>query len=399
MKVLHVIPSVSPVDGGPSYAMPLIARTLAGLGVDVDVATTDDDGPGLHLDVEHGKRVEASGYGIRYFRKQSDFYKVSLPFRRWIRRHVGDYDVVHIHAMFSYLSNCAARAARQSNVPYVVRPLGVLNRWGIKNRRPLLKSLSLRFIEEPILERAAAIHYTSGQERIEAEQGGAVSWGVILPLGIDLAPFQKLPDQSRFWQRFPIAARRPLVLFLSRIDPKKGLDLLLEAFRQVLPARPDALLIVAGDGDKSYVESLVALAQRLQIEDSVVWTGRLDGEEKMSAFAAASVFVLPSHSENFGIAAVEALAAGLPVILGEGVAISADVQECEAGLVVRPDAGAVARAIMGLLGDPALRSRCAGNGRRLVHDKFSLEAMGQGLVSLYEKVRTQWEAREGCEGN
>ena len=399
MKVLHVIPSVSPRDGGPSYALPLIARTLAALGVEVEVATTDDDGPGLHLEVEHGKRVQSSGYGIRYFRKQSDFYKVSLPFRRWIRGHVGDYDVVHIHAMFSYVSNCAARAARRSNVPYVVRPLGVLNRWGIENRRPLLKSLSLRFIEEPILERAAAIHYTSGQERAEAEQSGVVARGVILPLGIDLAPFQKLPDPSRFWKRFPIAAGRPLVLFLSRIDPKKGLDLLLEAFRQVLKARPAALLIVAGEGDKSYAENLRSRARRLEIEDSVVWTGRLDGDEKLAAFAAASVFVLPSHSENFGIAAVEALAAGLPAILGEGVAISADVREWEAGLVVKPDAGATARAMMELFGDAALRSRCAGNGRRLVHDRFSLEAMGQGLVTLYEKVRTQWEAREGCAGN
>ena len=379
--------------------MPLIARTLAALGVDVDVATTDDDGPGLRLDVEHGKRVEASGYGIRYFRKQSDFYKVSLPFRRWIRRHVSDYDVVHIHAVFSYVSNCAAHAAQRSNVPYVVRPLGVLNRWGIQNRRPLLKSLSLRFIEEPILERAAAIHYTSGQERKEAEQSGTASWGVILPLGIDLAPFQKLPDPSRFWERFPFVAHRPLVLFLSRINPKKGLDLLFEAFQQVLKARPDALLAIAGEGDKSYLENLHGLAQRLQIEGSVVWTGWLQGDEKLAAFSAASVFVLPSHSENFGIAAVEALAAGLPVILGEGVAVSADVQEREAGLVVQPDAGAIARAMMELLGDPALRSRCGNNGRRLVHDRFSLEAMGQALVSLYEKVRTQWEAREGCAGN
>jgi glycosyltransferase involved in cell wall biosynthesis len=89
----------------------------------------------------------------------------------------------------------------------------------------------------------------------------------------------------------------------------------------------------------------------------------------------------------------------LPVILGEGVAVSADVQEREAGLVVQPDAGAIARAMMELLGDPELRSRCGNNGRRLVHDQFSLEAMGQALVSLYEKVRTQWEAREGCAGN
>src|ERR1043165_5859974 len=110
MKVLHVIPSVSPVHGGPSFALPLIARALADAGVEVDVATTNDDGPGKKTTTPLGERIQQEGYGIYYFEKQTDFYKVSRPFARWMRQRVADYDLMHIHALFSYTSISAARA-------------------------------------------------------------------------------------------------------------------------------------------------------------------------------------------------------------------------------------------------------------------------------------------------
>src|SRR6185369_17090308 len=102
VRALHVIPSVSPSQGGPSFALPLIARSLAQAGVTVDVATTDDDGPGGRLSVPLGQRVERDGFDIWHFAKQTEFYKVSLPFRSWVRRHIREYDLVHIHALFSF---------------------------------------------------------------------------------------------------------------------------------------------------------------------------------------------------------------------------------------------------------------------------------------------------------
>lgn len=366
--------------------MPLIARSLARAGVTVDVATTDDDGPGGRVNMSLGKRVERDGYGVFYFRKQTEFYKVSLPFKRWMNEHATEYDVVHVHALFSYTSNCAARVAPRARVPYVVRPLGVLNRWGMENRRPFIKALSFRFVEQPILRNAAAVHYTSRQEQRQAEDAGVRARGVVIPLGVDVTQFQKLPDAAVFLKRFPEAAGRPIVLFLSRIDPVKGLDLLLPAFGKARERHPDALLAIAGGGGANYIAQLQEQVRRLGIGGAVLWAGRLEGELKLAALAAATAFVLPSYSENYGVALVEALAAGLPCVTTEGVAVSDDVREQDAGIVVRAEMEPLSEALDRLLGDAALRSRLGANARRLAAERFSVEAMGNALQKLYESI-------------
>ena len=330
--------------------------------------------------------MERDGYGVFHFRKQTEFYKVSLPFRSWIRNHVRDYDLVHIHALFSFTSNCAARAARRVGVPYVIRPLGVLNRWGMQNRRRLLKALSFRFVEQPALNHAAAMHYTARAEQAEAEQSGATARGAVIPLGLELEGFASLPSPELFFRRCPQAADRTVVLFLSRLDPKKGLDLLLPAFAQVKEHHPHALLVVAGSGDEDYVRGLQQEAARLGLAGDVAWPGFLAGADKLSALAAARVYVLPSYSENFGIALVEALAAGVPCLSTEGVAVSEDIRERDAGLVVAPQVAPLAAALDRLLGDAALRARLGANGRRLAQERFSLGVMGAALKKLYESI-------------
>lgn len=356
------------------------------LGVSVDVATTDDGGPGGRLDVPRAQRIERDGYGLYYFRKQTEFYKVSLPFRGWVRRHVSDYDLLHIHALFSHTSIAAARAARHAGVPYVVRPLGVLNRWGMENRRRVLKSLSFRFIEQPVLRHAASIHYTSRAEQLEAEACGVRAFATILPLGIDVLPYASEVSPERFYARFPQAKDRDIVLFLSRVDAKKGVDLLLAAFARLHLKFPKCLLVIAGSGEAEYVQSLRRQAEILGIDGQVVWAGFLGGHEKLAAFAAASVFTLPSHSENFGIALVEALAAGLACVTTPGVAVSEDMSEWDAGLIVPCDVLSLAQGLERILADAALGRRLGVNARRLAKDRFSMETMGRGLHALYQHL-------------
>jgi glycosyltransferase involved in cell wall biosynthesis len=363
-----------------------MAQALAGAGVRVDVATTDDDGPGRRVQGPVGGWVERDGFRVIQFRKQTEFYKVSLPFRRWVRRHARDYDLVHIHALFSFTSVVAARAARRAGVPYVVRPLGVLNRWGMENRRRRLKALSFRCLELPILRHAVAVHYTSRAEQREAEEVGVSAPALVIPLGIDLAPFTSLPGPDRFFERFSQARDRSVILFLSRIDPKKGLDLLLPAFAQVLSRFPRTLLVLAGSGDDRFVATLREEVSRLGLEADVLWAGFLTGADKLAAFSAATLFALPSHSENFGIALVEALAAGVPCLTTDSVAVSADLCDADAGVVVPRDMGAIADGMETLLRDPALRARISANGRRLAAERFSLEAMGAALAREYKTL-------------
>ena len=386
MKILHIIPSLSPKHGGPSFALPLIARSLREAGVQMDVTTTDDDGPDDRLSVPLGQPVERDGARYFYFRKQTEFYKFSWPFRRWLSREVCNYDLVHIHALFSYTSVCAARIARRQRVPYIVRPLGVLNQWGMANRRPFLKRLSFRFIEQPILHHAAAIHYTSEQERIEAEIAGATARPFVIPLGLDLAPFQTLASPERFLRRWPQTAGREIVLFLSRLDPKKGMDLLIDAFAELKQRRTNALLVIAGDGEVGFVRHLRERAEKRGIASDVMWTGFLDGGDKLSALAAAKAFVLPSYSENFGIAAVEALAAGVPVIVTKGVGIAGEIQRADAGIVVPGNSAKLAEAMHRLLSEPELAQRLSANGRKLAREHYSLEVMGSALSAMYRSV-------------
>ena len=227
MKVLQVIPSLAEAHGGPSRALTLMERALAAQGVAVETATTDDDGPGRRNGRPAGRPLAENGAVRRYFPKRLEFYKISPGFARWVWRHAGDYDIVHIHALFSFTSVAAAWAARRAGVPYVVRPLGTLGRYGMGRRRPWLKRLSLAWLEGPILRHAAAVHFTSEAERQEAEALGVPMRGALVPLGIEPGP---AADVAAMQARFPALREGRCVLFLSRLDPKKNLEGLLRAF-------------------------------------------------------------------------------------------------------------------------------------------------------------------------
>lgn len=376
--------------------MPLMARGLQKAGVTVDVATTFSNAEAALLNGDPSEPVNRNDVNYHYFRRQTDFYKVSRPMTRWLARNIGEYDLVHIHALFSYATSAAANLAIKNRVPYVIRPLGALNRWGMENRRRMLKQLSFRFVERRILTNAAAIHYTSRQEKLEAEQAGVTTTPFVIPLGIDTSLFQAGETAARFYQRFPNCSGRQIILFLSRLDQKKGLDILLRAFREVRAAYPASLLVIAGDGRTQFVTELKELAAELGIDGHIVWAGFLSGDDKTAAFAAASVFALPSYSENFGLALVEAMAAGLPCVLSDQVGIAPDVVEFEAGSVAPCEVAPLAAALKQLLADAELRQRFGENAVRLANARFSVEAMTGSLVKLYTAIVEQHAAEAGA---
>ena len=389
MKVLHVIPSLSPKHGGPSVALPAMAQALVAQGIDVTIATTDDDGPGRRSNVPLETPVlMPSGARCFYFRKSTEFYKISSTMRHWLRKQITEFDVVHLHALFSFSSIAAARIARQRGVPYIVRPLGVLNRWGMEHRRPILKQLSLRFLDLPALRGAASIHFTSRAEMNEAVAAApaiAQIPSAIIPLPVASVPPEDDGDAD-FFSRFPQARGRAIILFLSRIDKKKGVELLLDAFKAVRTDIPEALLVIAGTGDEAYTQSLRERATTLGVMDDMIWAGFLEGAAKAAAFRAATVFVLPSYSENFGIAAAEALAHGVPSVISDQVALSEDIAEADAGIIVPCKATAIATALSSLLRKPETRARLTANARQLVSQKYSDQAVGQALLALYKSV-------------
>lgn len=391
MRILHVIPSMSPLRGGPSFALRDIGRGLRRAGIEVHVATTDDHGPG-HLAVPLGRPVAEETGTYWYFRRQTRFYTASWPLTRWLQQQIGRYDVVHIHYLFTYAGLPAAYYAKQNGVPYIVRPLGTLNRYGMRQRRPLLKTISFRLFERRMLAHAARIHYTSAQEQIEAEELGVSGKAEIIPLGIDLAPFaasahdKSARREALLPQLAPCASDAFVILFLSRIDPKKGLDLLLPAFAKLYARRPDSVLVLAGSGEAGYIARLKQLARELGIAPALRWIGFLDQAAKLKAFAAADLFVLPSYSENFGISVVEAMASGLPVLISDQIGIHCEVAQTGAGMVAPCHSDALATYLIQLRGDHTLRRQMADAGRRLSAQQFSLPMMIENLVGMYADV-------------
>ena len=385
LRTLHVIPSVALSDGGPSRAIGLMEEALAAAGVNMEVATTDYDGPGRRLPGpfdDQGLLARGAVPPVRrHFPLLTHFYKTSPALARWLWRHVTDYDVVHIHALFSFSSLMAAWAARWHGVPYVVRPLGTLTHYGVTQRRPFIKRLSLRWLEGPILQHAAAVHFTAAAEQDEAMRLGLPLRPVVIPLAVATLP---PPDTDGLLARFPALATPGYLLFLSRLDPKKNLESLLKALVRLTLAHPTLHLAVAGDGDPAYVTQLQALAQTLGVAERVTWTGFVDAGLKSAVLSRASVFVLPSFSENFGIAAAEALSAGLPCVLGQGVAIAEAVQAAGAGVSVAPTVEAVASGIETLLrtADNDIREAA----RRFAQYHYSVSGLGRGLKRLYDDI-------------
>jgi glycosyltransferase involved in cell wall biosynthesis len=399
-------------EGGPSVAVKAMAEALAGQGVQTTIATTRgrDDTTRLRDDktTRPAENKTTKGTEIFSFRREFEAYKISFGLARWLRENVGKFDLVHIHALFSFSSTMAARIARKKGVPYIVRPLGVLNRWGMENRRRIPKLVSFRLVELPILLHAAAIHYTSEAERKEAALLNArlaEHESAVIPLPIEqrARSTEQGASGQQFLLKFPRACGKRVVLFLSRIDRKKGLELLLDAFALVRGRDRDVALVIAGDGEQLYVRELRERTRRQQgawttehgdekrgdkEEGAVIWTGYLGGEMKAAALAAASVFVLPSASENFGIAAAESLAAGLPTIVSEEVALNSDIRRYDAGVVVKRDVQQLAGAIGDLLSNKEKAASLAANGRRLAEERYSPEAVGRTLHELYQKLIT-----------
>lgn len=382
-RVLHVIPSLAPRDGGPSTAIIGMCRALSDAGTATLIAATDADGPG-RLDVPLGVVENFKGIPTAFFPRQaSESFKWSRPLAAWLDAHVSEFDLVHVHAVFSHSSIAAGRSCRRHGVPYIVRPLGSLDPWSL-GRHSLRKTVLMRLATRQLLSEASVIHYTSDEERRLAEQ--ALPWlprGVVVPLGIETAVFEGVSEPASSSERY--------VLAMSRLHEKKGLELLLGAFHDVVGeasgtgSQDGWRLLIAGEGDAAYVRQLRAVASEGAARDRIVFTGWVAGPERRRCLRGASLFVLPSHQENFGIAMVEAMACGVPPLVGPGVNLSAEIESAGAGWVVplqRADWHASLRSAMA---DDEGRERRALNAREFA-GQFRWPAVAARMRSMYGDV-------------
>ncbi len=380
MRILHVIATLAPDSGGPATACLEMAQAVARRGHRVDIFTTDW---GSDRDEEIVQYPAGHG-ALRVFPAAVPrFWKYSPSLAAALVAQACDYDLLHVHSLYLFHNLAAPRAAMRADRPYVVRPHGLLDPYIWRRHRWRKRIMEWGF-QDRALRKAAAIHYTSADEmRISAPYAQGTR-GAVIPLGVPLPPPQ------------PSAQRDPRrILFLSRLHRKKGLDLLIPAFAQVKREFPDAELVIAGP-DNGALQSTQEAVTRHGLQESVSFPDMLRGAAKEAAFAQAGLFVLPSYSENFGIALAEAMAAGLPVVTTDQVNIHDAVSATGAGIVVPCTIDRLAAAMRTILADPALAETMGRNGRQLAAERYSWDAIGAQLESFYEDViRRHHAARAG----
>lgn len=329
MKILHVIPTLSPASGGPAEALRQIVRAYPQVGVQAEIACLDDPTSEWFPDFTaqvHGFGPVRSSYGR------------SSSLREWLEQNVPRFDGVVAHAMWSYPALAASRAAK-GRVPYAVFTHGMLDPWF--NRRYPLKKLKKQLywpIQYPVLRDAKSVLFTSKLESELAPQSFKPNkWtSLVVPYGTNGPPPEVDAQQRAFHERMPELASRRFLLFLSRIHEKKGTDLLVDAFAAIAQDYPEVDLVIAGPDQEGLQTKLTAQTQRLGISQRVHWPGLLTGDAKWGALRACEAMVLPSHQENFGVVVAEALACGRPGLISDQVNLWPDIVEDSAGLV-EPD--------------------------------------------------------------
>ena len=382
MKYLHIIRSLDLRLGGPNEALRQLTRAMNALGHQTEVATLD--APGESWVTGFGSPVHALGPG-------AGFYGYSYRFVPWLRQHASDYDAIFVRGLWQYHSFGTWCALRGNKLRYFVFPHGMLDPWS-KRRFPIKhikKWLYWPWAEYRVLRDAQAVLFTSEDERILARQSfclyrcreAVVSYGTAEPAG-DLEK-----QKQAILAKHPELIGKRVLLFMSRIHPKKGCDLLIRAFARVLGGDRDWRLVIAGPDQIGLQKRLTNLSRTLGVADRVSWTGMLTGDAKWGLLRSAEILALPSHSENFGMVVAEALACGLPVLISNRVNIWREIAEDKAGLVASDTLEGTERLIrtwIDLSADD--RHQMSERARQCFCGRFEIKKAATDLIALVSGV-------------
>jgi len=378
MKYLHVVRSLDPRSGGPIEALTRLTEAMRAVGHQTEVASLDS--PSATWVTGFG--VPAHGLG-----PSAGSYGYSARFVPWLRQHASDYDAIFVRGLWQYHSFGTWYALRRSKFKYFVFTHGMLDPWS-KRRYPIKhikKWLYWPWAEYRVLRDAQAVLFTSEEERVLARQSfwlyrcreAVVSYGTAAPSSDSEA------QKQVFLAKYPELRGKRLLLFMSRIHPKKGCDLLLQAFAGVLGGDSNWRVVMAGPDQIRWRKSLIDLSRTLGVADRICWTDMLTGDLKWGALRTAEVLALPSHSENFGIVVAEALACGLPVLISNRVNIWREIVEDKAGIVA-PDTlvgtEGLIRSWIALSADD--RSQMGERARQCFFNRFEIRKAASALVEL-----------------
>lgn len=374
MRILHVIRGLANSSGTTHIVGPL-SEAQAHLGHDVSVFFVDK--PPFEAVRPRADLVRSEEFPVDFLRKHPG---VSFAFARALAAQIRQFDILHVHAVWNFPSACAMREAARLGVPYMVAPQGSLEPWALASGSALRRAYVAN-VEGPLIRRATRMQALTDNEAEQFRQFGYRGPISIIPNGV--SPDWLDIERGSLAQELRLGEDARTLLFLSRVHPKKGLDLLLRAFALFTPAAPDVTLIVAGhDAGSGYLDQMRKLAHELKIEEKCRFIGEVSGERKRRVLAGADAFALTSHSEGLPVAVVEAMSAATPVLITPGCNVP-DVRTADAGLIVAPEVNEIANGLANLFLDGQGLRRRGENARRLAANHFTWPLIAQRTVEAY----------------
>jgi glycosyltransferase involved in cell wall biosynthesis len=393
MVILHVILTVNPEFGGPIEGIMTSADILRAQGCDREILSLDaPSDPWVQ-----SCRMQVHALGIRHpaFRKLRRIlpwlrYGYTPHFVPWLKANARRYDAIIVNGLWNYSSFGAWRALRNSDIRYFVYPHGMLDPYF--NRIQPIKSRAKQLLwwmsEGRLIANAVGVLFVTEEERQLARHS---FWPYrakdrVVPYGIKDVTGDPKAQEAAFRIALPNLAKRDFILYLSRIHPKKGCDLLIEAFAAVAEKDPTLDLVMAGPDSVGWMKKLQDLAAARGVADRIHWPGMLSGDLKWGAFYAASAFILPSHQENFGIVVAEAMACGKPVLTTFKVNTWREVRDSGAGLVANDDLEGITELLEKFVGLPVEERQMIGaRARKGFTEKFDIGSLAPQLI---EALRT-----------
>jgi glycosyltransferase involved in cell wall biosynthesis len=383
MKVLHIVPGIERITGGPGRIAINLCNYLNLQGCDSYLLTTRD--PLNRYELLDSNKIQDKIFFVERWSKETLAYSEELY--SWMSCNARKYDIIHIHTLFNYPSLAASFCSYKAKVPYLIAPHGTLEDWSLSNKT-WKKKIAYELIVKKQLKLAAALHATALPEAENFSVKTLNRKVFLVPNGIDEESLCTYSSPDIFLDQYPNLRGKKIIVFLGRIDPKKGLDLLAKAFSQVHGKFPCAHLVVVGAPTFDNVSFLGTAKSYFDLEgvgDAVTFTGMLSGNVKLSALAAASLYVAPSYSEGFSMSVLEGMSMGLPCIITKGCNFP-EAQHADAAYVVDVSEQALANALLNCLTNPEQAEAVGNRAQKMINDHYTWKQVSSKLYSCYQEI-------------
>ena len=373
-NVLHIIPSFAKKHGGPTTFLSDLIIGLSQENIHCEIATSDDDGNAGHL---ANDAPERSIVGHHYFKKKFNTYTYTPAMAPWLNANIFQYDLVHIHGLFSHVGAMAGRFCRQHNIPYLVTLHGMANQYGMRHK-PVRKFVSFNLLERRLLAGAEIIHMTS-----ESEQNDFATFNIktkthVISPGIKpVASVEEIP-----LEHLGISDAASICIFMGRLHPIKNIESIIKALSK--KGLENHHLLMCGKGDLFYEQKLKNFACQCGVEKRISWLGFVEDKKKNSLLASSDVFIQPSFSESFGMAAIEAASFGLPCVLSHHVASGEDLEKASIATLVDTTADDIAK---GILSATHLKNETFKNrSMTYIQKYYGLSSVAKSMADLYNDI-------------